>query len=151
MIPSRATIPLIRPHRRDSDGGRIRGVLLYKDWIYWFTKTCAIFVLLTYNLMLTNSFINNLYDLPYRPTLLTSTCHTADARLWYDLQFLNQGIDKIMYILWIMRPLSNMSTKNVPCMFYWIEVWRPGWPVHRTVTFCHQGRSCGHVQYLALK
>ena len=26
--PSRATIPLIRPHQCDSDGGRIRGVLL---------------------------------------------------------------------------------------------------------------------------
>ena len=29
MNPSRAAIPLIRPHQRDSDGGRIRGVLLY--------------------------------------------------------------------------------------------------------------------------
>ena len=29
MNPSRATIPLIRPHQCDSDGGRIRGVLLY--------------------------------------------------------------------------------------------------------------------------
>ena len=27
--PSRATIPLIRPHQCDSEGGRIRGVLLY--------------------------------------------------------------------------------------------------------------------------
>ena len=26
--PSRATIPLIRPHQCDSEGGRIRGVLL---------------------------------------------------------------------------------------------------------------------------
>ena len=32
MNPSRATIPLIRPHQCDSDGGRIiRGVLLYFD------------------------------------------------------------------------------------------------------------------------
>ena len=29
--PSRATIPLIRPHQCDSEGGRIRGVLLYTD------------------------------------------------------------------------------------------------------------------------
>ena len=29
MNPSRATIPLIRPHQCDSEGGRIRGVLLY--------------------------------------------------------------------------------------------------------------------------
>ena len=29
MNPSRATIPLIRPHQCDSDGGRIRGVLLH--------------------------------------------------------------------------------------------------------------------------
>ena len=29
MNPSRATIPLILPHQCDSDGGRIRGVLLY--------------------------------------------------------------------------------------------------------------------------
>ena len=28
--PSRATIPRIRPHQCDSEGGRIRGVLLYK-------------------------------------------------------------------------------------------------------------------------
>ena len=26
----------------------------YKDWIYWFTKTCAISAVLTDNLMLTN-------------------------------------------------------------------------------------------------
>ena len=43
----------------------------YKDWVYWITKTCAIFALLTYNLMLTNYFSNNLYDLPDRP-------HTPD-------------------------------------------------------------------------
>ena len=29
MNPSRATIPPIRPHQYDSDGGRIREVLLY--------------------------------------------------------------------------------------------------------------------------
>ena len=29
MNPSRATIPLIKPHQCDSDGDRIRGVLLY--------------------------------------------------------------------------------------------------------------------------
>ena len=29
MNPSRATIPLIRPHQYDSGGGRISGVLLY--------------------------------------------------------------------------------------------------------------------------
>ena len=32
--PSRATIPLIRPHQCDSEGGRIRGVLLYVDNTY---------------------------------------------------------------------------------------------------------------------
>ena len=34
MNPSRANIPLIRPHQCDSDGGRIRGVLLYYNAIY---------------------------------------------------------------------------------------------------------------------
>ena len=29
MNPSQATIPIIRPHQCDSEGGRIRGVLLY--------------------------------------------------------------------------------------------------------------------------
>ena len=29
MNPSGETIPLIRPHQRDSEGGRIRGVILY--------------------------------------------------------------------------------------------------------------------------
>ena len=33
MNPSRATIPLIRPHQCDSEGGRIRGVLLYIIYI----------------------------------------------------------------------------------------------------------------------
>ena len=32
MNPSRATIPLIRPHECDSEGGRIRGVLLYSHF-----------------------------------------------------------------------------------------------------------------------
>ena len=32
--PSRATIPLIRPHTCDSDGGHIRGVLLYTHLVY---------------------------------------------------------------------------------------------------------------------
>ena len=34
MNPSRATIPLIRPHQCDSDGGRIRGVLLHNQEKY---------------------------------------------------------------------------------------------------------------------
>ena len=38
MNPSRATIPLIRPHQCDSGGGRIRGVLLYYDGIYMRNK-----------------------------------------------------------------------------------------------------------------
>ena len=29
MNPSRANVPFIRPHQCDSDGGHIRGVLLY--------------------------------------------------------------------------------------------------------------------------
>ena len=33
--PSRTTIPLIRPHQYDPEGGRIRGVLLY------FLLTCC--------------------------------------------------------------------------------------------------------------
>ena len=63
---------------------------------------------------------------PIVHTLLTSMWHTPDALLRYNLQFLNQGFDKDLYILWIMRPLSNASRKNVPGMFYWIEVWRSG-------------------------
>ena len=35
MNPSRATIPLIRPHQCDSEGGRIRGVLLYFEDSEW--------------------------------------------------------------------------------------------------------------------
>ena len=50
----------------------------YKDWIYWFIKTCAIFAVLTDNLMLTNSFTNNLYDLPNRP-------HTSDIDVAYAI------------------------------------------------------------------
>ena len=48
----------------------------YKDWIYWFIKTCEIFAVLTDNLMLTNSFTNNVYDLPYRP-------HNPDIEVAY--------------------------------------------------------------------
>ena len=82
---------------------------LYKDWIYRFTKTCAIFALLTYKLMLTHSVIVH--------QLLTTTWHTPDGLLWYGLQFFHQGIDTVVYILWIMRPLANTSGKNVPGMF----------------------------------
>ena len=49
----------------------------YKDWIYRFAKTCAIFVLLTYKPMLTHSFTNNLPDLPYRS-------HTPDNNVSYS-------------------------------------------------------------------
>ena len=37
MNPSRATIPLIRPHQCDSEGGRIRGVLLYNPYFWYVT------------------------------------------------------------------------------------------------------------------
>ena len=49
----------------------------YKDWIYRFAKTCAIFALLTYKIMLTHSFTNNLPDLPYRS-------HTPDKNVSYS-------------------------------------------------------------------
>ena len=41
MNPSRATIPLIRPHQCDSDGGRIRGVLLYYHKITEYGIKCC--------------------------------------------------------------------------------------------------------------
>ena len=56
---------------------RCASTLPYKDWLYWFIKTCAIFAVLTYNLMLTNSFTNNVYDLPYRP-------HNPDIEVAYS-------------------------------------------------------------------
>ena len=77
-------------------------------------------------------------------TLLTATWHTADALLWYGLQFLNYAIDKVLYILWMMQPLSNPSRKNTPGMFYWGEVWRTGWPVHHIDTFAMKGGN-GHT------
>ena len=40
-IRSRATIPLIRPHQCDSDGGRIRGVLLYYHKITEYGIKCC--------------------------------------------------------------------------------------------------------------
>ena len=49
----------------------------YKDWIYRLAKTCAIFALLTYKLMLTHYFTNNLPDLPYRS-------HTPDNNVSYS-------------------------------------------------------------------
>ena len=36
------------------------------DWIYRHRKTCPIFALLTYILLLTHYFTNNLYGLTYR-------------------------------------------------------------------------------------
>ena len=59
---------------------------------------------------------------PIVPTLLAATRHTPGALLWHGLQFQNQGIDKVLYIFWMIRPLSNMSRKNAPGMLYWIEV-----------------------------
>ena len=41
MNPSLATIPLIRPHQCDSDGGRIRGVLLYYHKITEYGIKCC--------------------------------------------------------------------------------------------------------------
>ena len=41
MNPSRATIPFIRPHQCDSDGGRIRGVLLYYHKITEYGIKCC--------------------------------------------------------------------------------------------------------------
>ena len=41
MNPSRATTPLIRPHQCDSDGGRIRGVLLYYHKITEYGIKCC--------------------------------------------------------------------------------------------------------------
>ena len=41
MNPSRATIPLIRPHQCDSDGGRIREVLLYYHKITEYGIKCC--------------------------------------------------------------------------------------------------------------
>ena len=41
MNPSRATIPLIRPHQCYSDGGRIRGVLLYYHKITEYGIKCC--------------------------------------------------------------------------------------------------------------
>ena len=102
----------------------------YKDRIYWFAKTCTMFALLSYKFMIINSFTYNLYGVLH--TLLTATWHTPDALLWYGLQFLNRGMDKVMHILWMMRPLSDTSRKSVPSMLYWVEVWRPNWPVHHT-------------------
>ena len=51
----------------------------YKDWIYKFTKTCAIliFALLMYTLMLTHYFTNDLSGLTYRS-------HTPDNDLSYS-------------------------------------------------------------------
>ena len=106
---------------------RCASIPQYKDWIYRFAKTCAIFALLTYK------SITCLASLIVH-TFLTTTSHTPDALQWYGLQFLNQSIDKVLYILWMMISLSNTSRKNAPCMFCWVEVWRPGWPVHHTDT-----------------
>ena len=48
----------------------------YKDWVFWFNKTCAIIVN-NYNLTLTHYFTNNLYGLSYRP-------HTPDIDVAYS-------------------------------------------------------------------
>ena len=75
-------------------------------------KTCAIFALLNYRL---HNVSPTCMASPTVHTLLTATWHTHDAlKLWYGLQFMNQDIDKVLYILWIMRPLSNAAGKNVP-------------------------------------
>ena len=44
MNPSRVTIPLIRPHQCYSDGGRIRGVLLYYHKITEYGIKCCMHV-----------------------------------------------------------------------------------------------------------
>ena len=56
---------------------RCASIPTYEDWIYRFSKTCANFALLTYKLMLTHSFTNNMPDLPYRS-------HTPDSNVSYS-------------------------------------------------------------------
>ena len=56
---------------------RFASIPPYQDWIYRFAKTCTIFALLTYKLMLPHSFTNNLPDLPYRS-------HTSDNNVSYS-------------------------------------------------------------------
>ena len=51
---------------------------------------------------------------PIVPTLLTATWHNPDALLWHGLQFRNQSIHKVLDILWMIRPLSNMSRTIAP-------------------------------------
>ena len=80
-------------------------------------------------------------------TLLTTTWHTPDdpseVIMVYGLPFLNKGIGKGLHTFWWMLSLSDTSRKHVPIMFYWIEVWGPGWPVHHSDTFVIQE---GHGQ-----
>ena len=55
-------------------------------------------------------------------TLLATTWHTPGALVWHGQQFRNEGIDTVLYIPWMTRPLSNTSRKNAPGMSYWVEV-----------------------------
>ena len=62
----------------NASNGRCASIPPYKDWIYRFAKTCAIFALsLTYKLMVTHSFTNNLPDLPHRS-------HSPDNNVSYS-------------------------------------------------------------------
>ena len=46
-------------------------------------------------------------------TLLKTTWHTPADLLLHSLPFLNQGIDQVMSVLWMMRPLWNTSRNNI--------------------------------------
>ena len=51
-------------------------------------------------------------------TLRETTWHASGALFWYCQQFRNQGFDTVLYIPWMLRPLSNTSRKVAPGMSY---------------------------------
>ena len=82
---------------------------------------------------------------------LTSELTTPTKIKWFCLQFLNQGINTGLYIIWMMLPFSNTSRQNAPGMLCCIGVWRPGWPVHHNDTYViseGHGQLCGHMHFL---
>ena len=121
MNPSRATIPLIRPHQCDSDGGRIRGVLLYYHKITEYGIKCCMHA--------------HLEAPPSRGELYR--CKTLFLDNFPIFFFIQMGpgpthpLPNYFWIFWIFLTLQSPLEMTFKYLIFWIQ--RISYNQHRQV------------------
>ena len=116
--PSRATIPLIRPHQCDSEGGRIRGVLLYFE-----IKTLKILDFVPHSLKVLIIYLLTIYHQGFFDSVMRNHGWTVHRRR--SLAILGHA-----GLTWRMR-LSLHLVSGLPCRL----VHSPG--VHSVTLIVH--------------